>query len=106
MNKNTLTDQELKDMLSPRIISPHDEQLARKITSAAAHMPQREALWQRLSNMFEEFKIPAPAYSMAAIMIIGFSAGLGTFGDIGASLSMEDTATSTIEFLLEEDTLL
>ena len=106
MNQNTPTDQELKGMLSPRNIPPHGEQLARTITAAAARLPQREPLWQRVSNMFEEFRIPAPAYSMAAIVIIGFSAGLGAFGDIGSGLFMDGAAASTIELLLEEDTLL
>ncbi len=106
MNQNIPTDQELRALLSPRNVPPHNEHLVRTITAAATRISQREPLWQRVSNMFEEFKIPAPAYSMAIIIIIGFSAGLGAFGDIGGSLFMDDTAVSAIEFLLEEDTLL
>lgn len=106
MNNNTPTDQELKGMLSPRSVPPHDEQFARRIVAAAARLPQRETFWRRVSSVFEEFKIPAPAYSMAAIFIVGFAAGLGAFGDIGSGLFMDDTGSSAIEFLLEEDNLL
>ena len=106
MSNDTPTDQELKTMLSPRSIPAHDERLAQDIMARAARIPQREPIWQRVSNMFEEFKIPAPAYTLAAVVIIGFASGVGIFGDIGSDAYFENDTTSTFEFLLEEDSIL
>lgn len=70
---------ELDKTLGNYRIPPASNDLADRIILAAAKIEQKQSIWQIIQTLFEEFKIPAPAYSFSSLLIISFVAGFITY---------------------------
>lgn len=73
--------------------------LEEKIISAASGVQQKQTIWRWIDGVFEEFRLPAPAFCLALFLLIGFAAGIATYGDRDAYPASD----SLIEQLLYEE---
>ena len=62
-------------------VVPASSGLEEKITNAAAGVRQKQTIWRWIDGVFEEFRLPAPAFCLALFLFIGFAAGVATYGD-------------------------
>ncbi len=72
MNK----DKQLERLMSKYNVPLVSASLADRIILAATHVRQRQTIWDWISRVFEEFKLPLPSYSLTSLLAIGFLVGL------------------------------
>lgn len=64
--------------LQRRVFEAPSEDLASRIIQQAEGIPQRRAVygWSWFQQLFAEFRLPAPAYSFATLVMVGVAIGL------------------------------
>lgn len=68
-------EQKLEQLLHAYMVPSASDDLADRIIRAASRVEQKQNVWQWVSRMCEEFRLPLPAYSFASLLLIGFFAG-------------------------------
>ncbi len=90
---------QLEQLFKSYKVPPASDGLASGIIIAASHIPQKQSIWRWISRMFEEFMLPAPAYSLASMLIVGFLMGVATYKNAEAQTAPDNI----IEQLLYQD---
>jgi hypothetical protein len=78
---------------------PANNDFASRIIIAASHIDQKTSIWNSISRIFEELKVPAPAYSFASLMLVGFVAG---FMNYSVTLSPDDYVLGQLLYEYED----
>lgn len=80
---NNGRDEKLESMLRSRRVAKASPDLAERIVLRAQALPQRKdiSLWQMIQDLFAEFRLPRPAYVLAAALVLGVVVGLSTPSD-------------------------
>lgn len=96
----------LDSLLRSRRVEAGSPDLARRIILKARGLPQVRniSLWQWVSQLFAEFRLPKPGYVLASALIIGMLVGFSTTPD---NSSVEEGSSSTAQLYLfgDEDLL-
>jgi len=88
---NTDAKQELETRFKSRHFIPANEDLANRIISAAALLPQQtnESILVWLGEIFEGFTVLKPAYTLGLVLVLGLSFGFA--GTLAGTDSLEDS---------------
>ena len=75
MDKN----QNFEELMGLYQVEEGSDNLAGNIIAAARSIPQKQSLGKWINNIFAEFSLPAPAYSLASFLLVGFFVGFLSF---------------------------
>ena len=92
-------DEKLEQLMQSYNVPPASNNLAERIIDAAPHVQQKQSIWRWVDRVFEEFRLPAPVYSLTSLLIIGFLAGFITYNGKDINVAPD----TIVEQLLDED---
>lgn len=75
----TKQDDPIEILLKAAQVPQPSHDLADRIASAALQIEQKKPFWLLVKDIFAECHFPAPAYSLAAILLLGFAGGFMSY---------------------------
>ena len=89
-------DKKLEQLMREYEVVPPSSGFEQRIIGAASSVEQKQSIWRWISEVLEEFRLPAPAFCLVLFLVAGFVAGIATYSET-------DTASDNVmEQLLYE----
>ena len=71
----------LEQLMREYEVAPPSSGFEQRIISAVSSVEQKQSIWRWISEMLEEFRLPAPAFCLVLLLSVGFVAGVFTYNE-------------------------